>query len=155
MTSQEKLELKPNPKNPRLSVRGHELLDPRPKVVFMSIDPDTGEILSEGRPRPPSLADTLARSTGRFDDQPGYVYDADDGEFDEPENDGSYPDHTPFTEGFYESMSISEQKAVKLLKKAGKLPQNFGEPAAPAKTEKQARAPKAGEPSTPPADAAE
>lgn len=142
---------------PRLDTRGHEVLDPKPTVIYMRIDPNTGEVLQEGRPRPPTLEHTIHRSLVRNFMGDDSFYDADDeNDFDEPENDGSIPLHSPHSEGFTESVGMSEAQAIKTLKKAGKLPPDFGNPKpAPAKPPKSSRPSKAGDDETPLDDAGE
>lgn len=108
--------------NARLTSSGRESLSSKPKAVFMKIDPDTGEVLQEGAMRPPTLAQTLAM-TDR-----GNMFnhgDEDDDDFDIDHDDGSLPVLAPHQEGFVEAFGFSEQQAVKILKKAGRLPPDW------------------------------
>lgn len=142
----------------RLSPTGREVLNPTPKVVFMTIDAKTGEVTQDGFPRPPTLQDTLrlAMARGRGADDHGLYDVEDDDDFDTPEDDGSLPLHSPHTEGFVDALAPSVPAAIKQLQKAGySVYKPKGDapadeaPASPPKTKKQAPAPKAGEPSTP------
>ena len=125
------------PRFARIDDKGQEIPDPVPTVVYMKTDPETGEILREGRPRPATLAQTLARSVGR-DGFAGYEFgefdDYDDDDFEVDEDTGEMPLHTPYSDDravFVDSMGPSKSKAIKMLKKAGVLPQDYGLPQSP------------------------
>jgi len=132
---------------PRLNERGQEVLDPNPKVIYARVDPDTGEVLQEGRPRPKSLEMTLQQALGR-----GY-YDlhdgSDDDDFDIDEDDGSLPLHTPHTEGFVDAMGDTPQTAAKKALKSGSLRLKKKESGSSKKLESERQPIKAGEDSSP------
>lgn len=148
MENQKNPAIAPNPRNPRLTVRGAEIVDPTPKVAFMKIDPKTGEVVQEGRPRPRSIEELLARSVYRND--MGYDVEHGDDDFDVDEDDGSLPVFSPLQEGFMDANAPSLDQAIKTLKKAGKLPPDFDYNPAPSpdapKVKKGARPQKAGAP---------
>lgn len=104
----------------RLDNRGREILDPRPKVVFMSIDPESGEVTRDGKIPPMSVEDILNRATRRFDQAYGFDEgDYEDDDFDVDEYDGSIPTVSPYQDGFVDSHGLSETQAIKHLVKAG------------------------------------
>lgn len=135
---------------PRLTAGGAEKLDPKPKAAYISIDPDTGEVTGD-MPRPRSLIETLAAATSRSSGL-WSEGDEDDDDFDSDLDDGSLPLHTPHTEGFVDAMGISQEKAIKTLLKRGTnpfkpKPKVDDNSESTDNTKKEARAPKAGEPS--------
>lgn len=107
-----------NAKYPKI-VDGRESLDPKPKVVYMEIDPVTGEITQEGV-RPPMSAQEIHRlSTNRFNDYDGHD-GSDDDDFDVEEyEDTLIPELSPYQDGFVDRYGPSEAQAIKTLQKAG------------------------------------
>lgn len=108
------------PFNSRLDDKGFEKLDPKPVTVYAVIDPQTGEVLKDGRPRPASLEETINRAL-RFG---GNVHldegDENDDDFDMDDSDDHHlPLHSPHTEGFVDAMGVSVPDAIKQLQKSG------------------------------------
>lgn len=121
-------------KDVRLNAKGQEILDPKPMVAYMQIDPKTGEVLAEGEVRPPTIEETLRRAVNRnmnvppsylydgFDvDEQGNILDDGDGEFDTPELDGSLPILSPHQAGFVDSLAPSVAATERLARKRGLL----------------------------------
>lgn len=139
--------------NARLSKKGRETLDPKPKVAYAQINPETGEVLRDGKMPPRSLAETIAAATSRNFPDVWYEGDEDDSDFNAPDDSDPIPTLSPHQEGFVDAMGISVEAAVKTLQKRGysvlKHRQAPDEPDSPSESKKKARASKAGEPSTP------
>lgn len=123
---------------PRLNEKGQEILDSKPVVVYMEINEETGEVIQEGRPRPPSLQETLQRAINRptYDEYDWYddeededaIRNGDHGNFDMPEQEGRIPILSPHQEGFVDRYGMSEPEAIKALVKAGYKVEKPAEP---------------------------
>lgn len=145
-------------KNPNINDKGQEVLDPKPVVVFMEINEETGEVITEGRPRPQTLQQLVEGSADRnalmwdYGDEEDDDYDVEDDAL----YAGSIPDLSPHQEGFLEKYAPSTPDMIKALVKAGysvTKPAGESEDEPPvAKKSSKGRAPqKAGEPEGDPA----